>query len=146
VIKYGDDDVDGLQDATESGIAGAKIEIVYSNGNAAKDINGTEIQPFTTSSDGKYQFCNLKPDTYKLKVTPPDGYRISPNGVGSDSNIDSDITPDSNTTDPITLISADNNNTFDAGVFKPACIGDKVWLDKNANGIQDSDEGGSCRS
>jgi len=32
--------------------------------------------------------------------------------------------------------------TVDFGFFKSACIGDKVWLDKNANGIEDSDEKG----
>ena len=30
--------------------------------------------------------------------------------------------------------------TLDGGVFKPACLGDYVWKDKNADGIQDSTE------
>ena len=38
------------------------------------------------------------------------------------------------------LVSNEDNRTVDAGVFKPACIGDYIWDDKNANGVQDADE------
>ena len=39
-----------------------------------------------------------------------------------------------------TLISGENDPTWDAGIFPLAGIGDRVWYDVNANGIQDASE------
>ncbi|MBI3157524.1 MAG: hypothetical protein HYZ20_19260, partial [Burkholderiales bacterium] len=41
-----------------------------------------------------------------------------------------------------TLASGETNNTVDAGLYRPAAIGDRVWLDANANGQQDAGEAG----
>ena len=38
------------------------------------------------------------------------------------------------------LVSGENNLTFDAGIYIPAKLGDYVWEDVNANGLQDSGE------
>ncbi|MBN4659376.1 PPXXXP-CTERM sorting domain-containing protein, partial [Escherichia coli] len=42
----------------------------------------------------------------------------------------------------ITLASGENNRTIDAGVTKPASLGDRGWLDANGNGQQDIGEAG----
>jgi hypothetical protein len=41
-----------------------------------------------------------------------------------------------------TLASGETNDTVDAGFWRPAAIGDRVWLDANANGQQDAGEAG----
>jgi len=112
----------------KEGVAGAKIEILDINGDVVKDADGSDITSVTTSADGSYQFCGLVPATYKVKVTPPEGHYLSPVDEGSDDSSDSDIDPTTLFSPTTTLISGDNNTTFDAGVFKPACIGDKVWV------------------
>jgi hypothetical protein len=42
----------------------------------------------------------------------------------------------------VKLAAAEVNNTVDAGLYKAAAIGDRVWLDSNKNGLQDCDECG----
>ena len=133
-----DKNANGIQDAGESGIAGAKVELLDSNGNPAKDGYGDLVAPQTTSSDGKYKFCKLSDGEYIVKVTPPSGYIISPKDQGSDDAKDSDIDPTTGKTTTITLPTGGNDMSWDGGLYKPACIGDRVWLDYNGNGIQDN--------
>lgn len=42
----------------------------------------------------------------------------------------------------IMLMSGEHNDTYDAGLFKFASLGDYVWEDSNANGIQEPGEHG----
>ena len=42
----------------------------------------------------------------------------------------------------MTLTSGESNTTVDAGLIEPASLGDFVWEDDNANGIQDAGEDG----
>ncbi|MBC4017829.1 SdrD B-like domain-containing protein, partial [Siccirubricoccus deserti] len=45
-------------------------------------------------------------------------------------------------TQQVTLASGEFNGTLDAGFYRPASLGDYVFEDRNANGIQDSGEAG----
>ncbi|MBK8828385.1 MAG: hypothetical protein IPO26_17265 [Saprospiraceae bacterium] len=45
-------------------------------------------------------------------------------------------------TSEISLVSGQSDLTQDAGIIKQASIGDFVWHDANANGIQDTNEAG----
>jgi len=45
-------------------------------------------------------------------------------------------------TETVTLESGDEETTLDAGVYLPASLGDYVWEDLNANGIQDDGDTG----
>ena len=138
-----DKNANGIQDNGEHGVKGAKVELLDENKQAVTDANGDIVKPFITGTDGKYSFCNLKEGKYIIKVTPPNGYYISPKDATSDDSKDSDINPDSKLSDVINL-SSSNDLTWDIGLFKSACIGNFVWLDYNGNGIQDSssNEGG----
>ena len=42
----------------------------------------------------------------------------------------------------MTLTSGEFNDTLDAGLLRKASLGDYVWLDENANGVQDAGENG----
>jgi hypothetical protein len=41
-----------------------------------------------------------------------------------------------------TLVSGEYNTTYDAGFYAAVSVGNLVWLDKNANGVQDAGEPG----
>ena len=40
------------------------------------------------------------------------------------------------------LVSGENDPTWDAGLYRPASLGDRVWIDNNGNGAQDTGEVG----
>ncbi len=66
---------------------------------------------------------------------------MSPTGQRS-SDTDSDFDPDSKTSSFVALSSGDENTSaFDTGVFKLASVGNFVWLDSAADGIQGDEIG-----
>jgi len=138
-----DKNANGKQDGgSESGVAGAKVELFDGNDQPVKDINNQDVAAQTTQADGEYKFCDLKPGNYYVKITPPSGYYISPKDSdnNNDDTKDSDIDPSTGKTEVTTLDNGEDDDTWDAGLFKPACIGDYIWDDKNANGIEDDNE------
>jgi protocatechuate 3,4-dioxygenase beta subunit len=129
-----DADGDGVQDPGETGVGGVTVTIF--------DADGNEVAHTTTAGDGSYNFTGLKPGTYTVSYTDlPDGYVFSPQNAGGDDATDSN--PGSNgTTASITLAPGANNTTIDAGIYHPVSLGSRVWMDENADGIQDADEPG----
>jgi hypothetical protein len=95
----------------------------------------------TTSGTGAYGFSNLAPGTYYVKFFAPLGYVFTTADSGSDAT-DSDANTGTGKTGTYTLASGQTNNTVDAGLYRPASIGDFVWEDSNGNGVQDSGEPG----
>jgi len=134
-----DKNANGIQDSGENGLEGVKVELLDENGNQAKDFYGNSVAPYTTGSDGKYSFCKLDTGKYIVKITPPNSYLVSAKDQGGDDTKDSDIDISTNQSQIINLSGGTNDMTWDAGLYKPACVGDLVWLDYNGNGIQDSD-------
>ena len=65
-------------------------------------------------------------------------YSVSPRQQGGDPAVDSDGL----LSDVVVLASGENNPTIDAGFFNTASLGDFVFEDTNANGIQDTGETG----
>ena len=111
----------GIQDnsSNEGGIEGAVVTLLDSNGDIAKDINGSAVEAQITSSEGKYLFCNLKPGSYKVKILKDDPlYYVTFKDRGSDEAKDSDIDQNSFTTDLVTLNSGEVNLDIDGGYFK----------------------------
>ncbi|WP_394940460.1 SdrD B-like domain-containing protein [Psychromicrobium sp. YIM B11713] len=136
-----DDNNNGIQDGTETGAPGVKVDLLNQNGQPVLDANG---QPITTTTDanGNYLFPNLPLGSYRVKVTPPAGANFSPALQGgnpaNDSNVDN-----TGVSDVVTITPANpNNTTVDAGLVLRGSLGDKVWLDQNGNGVQDANEPG----
>ncbi|WP_298816691.1 SdrD B-like domain-containing protein, partial [uncultured Chloroflexus sp.] len=127
----------GAQDDGESGIAGVTVTLVGSTG-AGETVNLTT----TTDSNGRYRFENLVPGTYQITLDVPGGYAVTGRDRGSDNAIDSDFDPLSGSTTTFTLTSGASDLTWDAGLYQPASIGNRVWNDLNANGIAESGEEG----
>jgi len=139
-----DKNANGIQDEDESGVSGVEITLTSTDGANSKDLAGNNLpRTITTENNGTYKFCNLVPGKYKVSVTKlPDGYVVSRQDKGSDDSKDSDIDTflnknGGNMPEEI-LSSGEDNDTFDGGIFKPACLGDFAFKDKNANGIQDN--------
>lgn len=133
-----DDNANGIQDAGEVGIAGVTLTLLN---NSAQPIATT-----TTDAFGNYKFSNLAAGSYSVRINPPANYSISPQTQGTDVNLDSDFGLVSSTTGTVTLTTGQNRTDIDCGLnFKQnttASVGDRVWLDTNADGVQDAGEPG----
>ena len=133
---WSDTDGDGQQDGNENGIPNVTVTLTGTTG------NGTPVsQTTTTNSTGFYQFTNLQPGTYTVTFTTPVGSTATTPDQGGDAS-DSDANPATGQAPPVTLVSGQNNNTIDAGYLQAAEIGNYVWNDLDADGIQDGNEPG----
>lgn len=145
----------GTREASETGINGVTVNL-YADANNDNVADGAAIQ--TTSSDvnGSYRFNNLPAGNYIVGVVVPDGYRSSTlNGVDPDNNTDLDDNGNNTvvsgevrgnaitlTAGAETLESGNYNHTYDFGFAGTGRIGDFVWKDLDADGVQDSGEPG----
>lgn len=149
---WDDLDKDGRQDAGEPGLAGVTVQLW----NAAKT---SLLDADVTDGNGIYTVTAPVPGDYRVRVLLPSALdSFSPKeAAGVDTNQNSDINPSGPNlgfTDSFTLASNVISTTiYDAGiiVFRPPTptrtptpinIGNFVWVDLNANGIQDSGEPG----
>jgi len=141
-----DEDGDGQQDALEALLPGVNVTLHRtSGGQVTADLSGTTFGAagtITTDASGNYLFDNLRPDSYYLIFTGPNGYNITlPNNLGSSDNNDSDIDQTTGrTTVDYTLSSDEDNVSVDAGFFIPVGVGDRVWIDRDYDGVQDANE------
>ncbi|HLO87666.1 MAG TPA: SdrD B-like domain-containing protein, partial [Nostocaceae cyanobacterium] len=132
----------GIQDAGESGIAGVNVTLT---GAGADGVIGTaDDTSVTTTTDaaGQYSFSGLTPGNYQVTFNQPTGYNFTTQNTGGDDAVDSDADATTGKSQTFTLISGETNTTIDAGLYKPASVGDFVWEDKNVNGVQDAGESG----
>ena len=154
-----DSDGDGAQDAGEPGLGGIQVKIYYdSNGDGvvdpatdavfpgAKDQNGALGGVTTTEADGSYIFSELPAGAYVVVVTtPPANYTQTgdPDDFGTPATA-----ADNRTTAPVVLAPGDVFLNADFG-YQPTAqsganntLGDRVWFDNDADGIQDAAEKG----
>ncbi|MBK8192271.1 MAG: hypothetical protein IPK76_03290 [Lewinellaceae bacterium] len=134
---WSDTDGDGVQDGGEPGIGSVTVTLNGTTG------DGSPVN-LTTSTDGTgfYEFTDLAPGTYTVTFTTPGGSTATTPNEGGDDTLDSDADPVTGAAPPVTLVSGENNPTIDAGFLQVAEIGNYVWEDTNANGVQDGGEPG----
>ncbi|MBL0389084.1 DUF11 domain-containing protein [Tumebacillus sp. ITR2] len=136
-----DQNENGIQDASESGVNGVKVELYNEAGTKlAETLTGNDFG----GNPGYFLFPNLDPGKYSLTFRPSATYEgATLAGRGSDRGLDSDADPATGSTALITLGDGEKNHSVDAGlVLKKAVLGDYVWLDVNDNGQQDPGEAG----
>ena len=130
---WDDLNADGVQDGGETGVPNVVVNLL---------TNGTVIASTTTDVSGAYAFTNLPPWDYQVQVVAPAGWYVSPQDQGADDAADSDIDTGTGLAAVTTLVSGENDPTWDAGLYLPASLGDFIWLDTDGNGIQDAGEAG----
>ncbi len=123
----------GVQETGEPGVAGVTVNL--------KDGTGATVGTDTTDANGLYLFENLVPGDYSVEVIKPAGYEFTLQDQGSDDYVDSDVNG-SGAMIVTTLAPGENDLTWDAGIYRPASLGNYVWEDLNLNGIQDTGEAG----
>lgn len=131
---------DGLQDGDEAPVAGVSVIL--------RNAAGEQVATTTTNDAGEYQFDGLAPGDYQVcfDLTTTGNLNPTVSNSGNDDGLDSDA--DAHGCTPVvTLEPGENNPTLDLGLDPgepatpvTASLGDKVWIDANANGIQDVDE------
>jgi hypothetical protein len=121
-----DENGDGVQDASESGIPGVLVNLL--------DGNGDVIATTTTDGSGLYSFT-VVPGDYTVEV---DASNFDPASV-----LDKHVSTTGGNSLSNTVVDADVL-TYDFGYDLPVvgggdgAIGDTVWLDNNDNGIFDA--------
>jgi hypothetical protein len=149
----------GIQDASESGIAGVTVKL-YLDANGDNVPDGAAIGTTVTNATGYYAFNNLPANKYIVGVVIPTGYTppytttssLSPNNDNNTDNNGVNLVGNELRSNFITLApgtepttDGDGNNgnlTLDIGLRATGTIGDFVWNDYNKNGIQDAGEPG----
>lgn len=125
-------DMDGTQDANESGIPNVTVNLL--------DATNAVLSTTVTGPNGEYLFPGLLPGSpFTVQVddtTLPPGLIQTfdeGDGLGATDHLSA----------PITLLPDEEHLTADFGyAVPPGSIGDTVWIDANDNGIQDPGEPG----
>ena len=119
-----DSNADGLTNAAETGLADVSVTLVNSN--------GVIIATAGTGTNGHFTFSEVPNGSYTVAVNDTGGVLIDYLGTTSNAIAGSRA---------VTVSGADVTGA-NFGYVAPATIGDTVWSDANANGIQDPGESG----
>lgn len=125
-----DKNSNGIKDLNEKGISGVKVNLFTEDGNLVKTTR--------TNSEGIYEFMDLMPGEYYVKVIKPEKY--------SDFSPQNNELTDGNSVDKSgksKLINVEKGKFYDnlnVGMLFKGEITTCVWEDKNFNGVKDSNE------
>jgi len=139
ITKLWDDlNRDGVQDLNEPGVSGVMVSLFTCDGEFVESrlSNDIGVTPFV-AAEGCYQ----------LRYAEIEGYRYCPTGLsaaGGDVANDSDANASTRTSSRFNIVAGTYHINTDAGVMQiqNSQIGDRVWHDLNANGVQDFNEPG----
>ncbi len=93
-----DNDIDGIQDPAEPGLAGVALELRTLGADGLPNTADDALASTATSdAAGQYAFTGVAPGTYYVHVAAPANMLFSPPDVGPDTT-DSDLIPTSNAT------------------------------------------------
>ncbi|MEZ6126483.1 MAG: SdrD B-like domain-containing protein [Planctomycetaceae bacterium] len=126
-LVWGDTDSDGMLDAgTEFGLAGLTVRLTGDvDGDGVSDTRTT-----VTDSNGRYIFSGVNAGTYVISVTAPTS-QVATFDLDGGNNSSATVT-----------VTTTSRMDVDFGYRGTGTIGDLVWTDTNANGVQDSGETG----
>jgi len=133
-VLWEDLDADGIRETGEPLLVGRGL-VVF-------DASGVVVRDGVSGADGTYRFDDLAPGPYSVGSGYGPGENLTLPNVGSDDTIDSDLDPVTCRSASFTLASGQVMANVDAGFYREATVGDRVWMDVNGNGIQDAGEQG----
>ncbi len=129
---------DGLQDAGEPPLAGAMVELLVETApgvfGTPSIIGGGPVSIITVGPSGLYEFSNLLPGNYKVRVTPPAG--VFPSPVQN-------VTPDDDTPNDSNIATELGGTVVESAVFTLTAGGEpnEVGPDSNRGDDQDGASG-----
>jgi uncharacterized repeat protein (TIGR01451 family) len=138
---WNDDNNNGIQDDGEEGVGNVTVNLYQVIDNVPQLVGST-----TTDANGLYTFTNLVPWTYFVEFVKPNGTVFILKDQGLNDTVDSDVDTTTGRTPNVTLAAGQFDDTLDAGIYTPAVIaevaslGNRVWNDINANGVQEQGE------
>ena len=129
-----DEDWDGVQDAGEPGIANVKVDLLDSGSNV--------LASTLTDFNGIYLFAGLAPGAYTVRV---DTNTLAPELVANPT-FDPDAVTNHQTTvtlaSGLSVLTADFGYNWNPNHAPLGSIGDRVWVDADADGMQEPGEPG----
>jgi large repetitive protein len=131
---FSDPNGNGTRDAGEVGIGGVTITLT------GKDANGNPIvRTTTTNPDGSWSITDLPPsDTagYTITETQPTGWLDGSDASSRNGTIAND------SVSGVIIGAGQVRESGNYGEIAPVSLGNFVWADTNANGLQDGGEAG----
>lgn len=141
---FHDEDLDCVHDGTEEGIAGVNIDLqLYNEATGQYET----VASTDTDANGDYEFgldLGLKPGTYQLVQTQPDGYLDTGAVAGSEGGtVGDDASGQGNIIGQIEIPLGNTIATdYDFKEVRPASLQGNVWHDENNDGVFDPNEQG----
>ncbi len=131
------------EDANGNGIFDSGETVLGSRTARLLDATGTTVIATTTTatSDGSYSFTGVTPGSYLVEIVPGTGYALTTQYQGTDPTIDSDGDPATSRA-PVPVSSGLVMANIDFGLYRPVQISGRVWVDTDADGVQDTGEVG----
>jgi LruC domain-containing protein len=121
---------DGNRDSGEPGLPGILVRLYASD-------TGILLAKTKTALDGSYAFAGLAAGNYTVEFVAPTSYAFSPQGHNSLADVKGQVS--------VQLTSNQSRTDIDAGLAipgsQPISLGNKIWLDANADLGFDSGEG-----
>ncbi len=130
-----DQDDDGTQNGSEPGLGGIMIELTHFGPDGVRGGIDDSLFATTTDSTGHYEFDGLPPGVFEVEITGG-----VPAGTTNSSDPDTASPGDSRST--LTLTAGNANLDQDFGFSASSVLGDRVWWDLDADGVQDLGEPG----
>jgi uncharacterized repeat protein (TIGR01451 family) len=147
---FKDVNLNGIQDdGAANGVNGVTVRLFQPGAdNQAGTADDIAVGTRTTANDGSgnpgyYLFTNLAPGRYFVQFdisALPDLAFINPGPTGAKDATDSDADRVSGRTEIFTLANAENDLSWDAGVYQRACLSGFVYVDLDDDAVKDVDE------
>ncbi|MEE9438201.1 MAG: SdrD B-like domain-containing protein [Saprospiraceae bacterium] len=134
-LVFLDNNANSYYDTGDDLVSGVSIQLL--------DVNGGVVATTISDSNGKYLFENVNSGAYYIKVINNTEHIFTSANIGS-SDFDSDITNTNGigTSDVFHIVADQEISDLDIGFAPLMSIGNYVWEDTNADGIQDQTEFG----
>ena len=129
-----DQNADGVMDAQEPALPGVVAALL--------DETGAIVAKQTVGEDGRYSFNLIRSGRYSLCFTLPDGELFADQSGQEGGSCVAPAEGGTAATALMTLEGGQKINSLNVGAIEAGEIGDTVWLDSNANGLQDYGEPG----
>ena len=130
---YRDSDASYSKSDSEQRFKGVTVALLNEDGTPVLDSEGKPMTA-TTDEKGAYQFVGLAPASYRVVIVDPDKGDLA--GL-----IPTQAYTGKGATEAAVTITDASVQGVDFGLVAPATIGDRVWNDKDGNGVDNGEPG-----